>query len=365
MFIKWALMFVAVEAALTLIQFSLRKKNIKKSLRAVIIAAKLLAAVACSVIVMGGPVFFRPVQPIMVVIYAVLFTDAVAEIVYCIFLAVRKSERKFLPLKILSLVFGVLFFVYGTVNMETVRPRYHEYTSAKLKNEYKIVFVADLHVGSSQPFELTEQTVEKIKAENPDFIILGGDITDDYTEKEEMENTYRLFGETGIPVYFVFGNHEVVQHAKYMKNGLHYTEAELVKAIEDNSITILADEYAELGEDLLLLGREDAAVPDLRKDIDTLANPDPDKFLLVADHQPTKAKDNLKAGTDLQLSGHTHAGQLFPNGLFFSLVSYTLGDYDLGDGKIMNVSSGACGWRVPFRTESSCRFEVVTIKPAE
>ena len=116
MFIKWALMFVAVEAALTLIQFLLRKKNIKKSLRAVIIAAKLLAAVACSVIVMGGPVFFRPVQPIMVVIYAVLFTDAVAEIVYCIFLAVRKSDRKFLPLKILSLVFGVLFFVYGTLS---------------------------------------------------------------------------------------------------------------------------------------------------------------------------------------------------------------------------------------------------------
>lgn len=358
-------MFVAVEAALTLIQFLLRKKKIKKSLRAVIIAAKLLAAVACSVIVMGGPVFFRPVQPIMVVIYAVLFTDAVAEIVYCIFLAVRKSERKFLPLKILSLVFGVLFFVYGTLNMETVKPRYHEYTSAKLKNEYKIVFVADLHVGSSQPFELTGQTVEKIKAENPDFIILGGDITDDYTEKEEMENTYRLFGETGIPVYFVFGNHEVVQHEKYMKNGLHYTEAELVKTVEDNGITILSDEYAELGEDLLLLGREDAAVPDLRKDIDTLKNPDPEKFLLVADHQPTKARDNLKAGTDLQLSGHTHAGQLFPNGLFVSLVSYSLGDYDLGDGAVMNVSSGACGWRVPFRTENGCHYEVVTIKPAE
>ena len=358
-------MFVAVEAALTLIQFLLRKKNIKKTLRGVIIAAKLLFSVACSAIVMGGPVFFRPVQPIMVVIYAVLFTDAIAEIIYCIFLAIKKGERKFIPLKILSLVFGILFFVYGTVNMETVTPNYHEYTSAKLKNEYKIVFVADLHVGSSQPFELTKQTVEKIKAENPDFIILGGDITDDYTEKEEMEETYRLFGGLGIPVYFVFGNHEVVQHEKYMKNGLHYTEAELVKAIEDNGITILSDEYAELGEDLLLLGREDAALPEIRKDIDTLNNPDAEKFLLVADHQPTKAKDNAKAGTDLQLSGHTHAGQLFPNGLFVSLVSYCVGDYELENGGVMNVSSGACGWRVPFRTENGCHFEVVTIKPEQ
>lgn len=355
-------MFAAVWATLTVVQFLLRKKEIKKSARAVIIAAKALVAIAFAAIVMGGPVFFRPVQPIMVVIYAVLFTDALADIIYSVFLALKKGERKFVPFRILSLVLGLLFFVYGTVNMQIVKPDYREYTSSKVTQEHKIVFVADLHVGSSQSFETTKKTIEAIKAEKPEFIVLGGDITDDYTTKEEMEETYRLFGETGIPVYFIFGNHEVVQHEKYMKNGLNYTEEELVKAIEDNGITILCDEYAEISPDLLLLGREDAAT-DKRKDISELVNPSPEKYLIVADHQPVKAKDNLKAGTDLQLSGHTHAGQLFPNGLFVSLVSYSKGDYDIGDSAVMNVSPGACGWRVPFRTESKCCYEVITVKP--
>ena len=362
-YLLWALMFLAVEAVLTLVQFLLRKKPLKKAARIVLIVAKVLIAIACGVIVMGGPVFFRPVQPLMVVIYAVLLMDALAEILYAVFLALKKAERKFVPLKVLSLVLGVLFFVYGTVNMQIVNPRYHTYSSHKIDTDHKIVFVADLHVGSAQPFSVTEKTIAAIGAEQPDFVILGGDITDDYTSKEEMQETYRLFGEIGAPVYFVFGNHEVVQHEKYMKGGLHYTEEELVQTMRDNGITVLADGYADLAPDLLLLGREDAAAKEKRVPITDLKNPAPAKYLITVDHQPVLFGDNLGAGTDLQLSGHTHAGQLFPNGLFFSIVSYTLGDYTADNGAVMNISSGACGWRVPFRTESSCRYEVITIKP--
>ena len=365
LFLGWALLFVCVEAVLTTAQFFLRKKDVKKGVRAALIAAKAVIAAACAALVMGGPVFFRPVQPLMVAIYAVLFTDAAAEILYSIYLAVRKHGRKFVAVKALSLVFGVLFFVYGTVNMQIVRPNEHVYASPKLTGTHKIVFAADMHVGSAQPFAVTEKMIDAIRQEKPDAVILGGDITDDYTEKEEMEETYRLFGSIGAPVYFIFGNHEVVQHEKYMKNGLHYTEAELLEAMKKNGIIVLADEYADLAPDLLLLGREDAAVPELRREIAELRNPAPEKFLLVTDHQPTRAKDNLTAGTDLQLSGHTHAGQLFPNGLFMSLISYTRGDYDLGGGKTLLVSSGTCGWRVPFRTEAHCCYEVITLQPEE
>ena len=363
LYLFWALAFVCVQAVLTFAQFCLKRITVKKGVRAILIAAKALVAIAFAALVLGGPVFLRPVQPLMVVLYAVLLPDAAAEILYCIYLAVRKRPRRFAAVKALSLLFGVLFFVYGTVNMEIIRPDTHVYTSTKLTQTHKIVFVADMHVGSSQNFSTTEKMIAAIRDEQPDAVILGGDITDDYTEKEEMEETYRLFGGIGAPVYFIFGNHEVVQHEKYMKNGLQYTEAELVAAIEKNGITVLADEYAELAPDLLLLGREDAALPDVRKAISALPNPAPEKFLLVADHQPTKAKDNLAAGTDLQLSGHTHAGQLFPNGLFVSLVSYSRGDYDLGGGSTMLVSPGACGWRVPFRTQAHCRYEVITLQP--
>ena len=364
-FVLWTALFVAVQAALTLVRFLLykNKKQTKTPIRVLLSAGKALFAIACGVIVMAGPVWFRPVQPLLVVIYAVLLTDAAADALYGLYRAARKRERRFAVSRALSFVLGVLFFTYGTVNMQIVRPDVHVYASPKLTHAHKSVFVADLHVGSAQDFDVTAKTIDEIRGEQPDAVILGGDITDDYTSKEEMRETYRLFGEIGAPVFFIFGNHEVVQHPQYMKGGLHYTEEELVQAMRENGITILADEYAELADDLLLLGREDAAVPALRRDIAALPNPAPEKFLITADHQPTAARDNLAAGTDLQLSGHTHAGQLFPNGFFLSFVSYNRGEYATGEGKTLLVSPGACGWRVPFRTESHCRFEVILLQP--
>ena len=361
-YLFWILSFVLVQAVLTLLQFIFRKHDFGKGARTAIIILKALLAVACGVIVMGGPVLFRPVQPVMVTVYAVLFMDAFADFIYSIILCIKKSERKFAVQKALSLILGILFFVYGTINMETVRPSYHTFTSSKIEKEYKLVFLADLHAGNAQPAEVYKKTIEKIKAENPDMVILGGDITDDYTTKAEMEELYGLFGNLGVPVYFVYGNHEVTSYEKYTKNDDACSVEDLERAMEKNNITILCDEYCQFSDDILLLGREDAALKEERADISKLKNPSPGSYLITIDHQPVCAEDNLKAGTDLQLSGHTHAGQLFPNGLFFSFVSYTKGEYEVGDA-VMYVSPGVSGWRVPFRTESTCRYEVITLKP--
>ena len=101
-----------------------------------------------------------------------------------------------------------------------------------------------------------------------------------------------------------------------------------------------------------------------RKPVQKVAepNPAPEKYLIVADHQPSEFKKNLAAGTDLQLSGHTHAGQLFPLGPLYRLIGYCHGDYTEGEA-VMNVSAGACGWRVPFRTQARCNYEVIRLTP--
>ena len=360
-YLIWAVLFLAAELLITLGWLLLAKKQLKPAFRITICVAKLLVAVGCAALVMAGPVFLRPVQPFLVALYAALWADGVADLVYSIFCLASKKERKAKMQKVLGIALGVLFFVYGTVNMQLVSPHYHTYTSAKLQGEHKFVFVADLHVGSAQNFSTTEKTIAAIGAEKPDFVILGGDITDDYTTKEEMEQTYKCFGELGVPVYFIFGNHEVVQHAKYIKGGLPYTEKELTDAIEQNGIQILKDEYVEIAPDLLLLGREDAAAGDARADKNDIPNPAPEKFLLTADHQPLE-KDNLWLGTDLQVSGHTHAGQLFPLGTLFGVVAHNYGDYHFDDATLL-VSSGASGWRVPFRTQAHSQFDVITLKP--
>lgn len=359
----WILLFIIGEILLSAVQILLRKKEIKPAVRAVIIVVKFLLAVAFAALPMAGPVQLRPVQPFMMALYVVLLADAGADILYSIICAVRKSERKFGLYKALSLSLGILFFVYGTLNMQIVSPNYHTYESSKLSEEHKIIFAADIHVGSAQPFSVLEKEVKAMVNEKPECIILGGDVTDDYTTREEMEKTFELFGSCGVPVYYLYGNHDRQKHAEYA-DGTQFTAEELRNTIEKNGVRVLKDEYADLGSDLLLLGREDISEEGERAKAETLKNPAPEKYLIVADHQPFEFKENLVTGTDLQLSGHTHAGQLFPLCPLYSVIGYAYGDFTEGDA-VMNVSAGACGWRVPLRTEKHCYFEVITLKPAE
>lgn len=358
-FLKWTLLFIAAQLILTLIQYLTRKREIKPAVRAVIIAVKFLLAIAFAVLPLAGPIQLRPVQPIMIALYAALFADAVADTVYSAYCAVKKSERKFGVVKTVSLIFGILFFIYGTVNMQIVTPQYHTYKSEKLTDTHKVIFAADIHVGSAQPLSVLEKEVKAMAAEKPDAIILGGDITDDYSTFNDMDNVFRFFGETGVPVYYIYGNHDRQKHAEYA-NGRQFTEEELIQTAQKYGINILKDEYAVLDDDLLLLGRED--ISEERADAATLKNPSPEKYLIVADHQPFEFKENAVLGTDLQLSGHTHAGQLFPLKVFYSLIGYAHGEFEEGSAK-MYVSSGACGWRVPFRTDAHCNYEVITLEP--
>ncbi len=361
--VTFALRFAAAELILTAIQFSLRKKEIKTRLRFILIAVKALLGIACAVIVLAGPVQLRFLQPMLFAFYAALFTDAAADLIITIVYLIRKKDRSFTAAKIVSLILGVVFTAFGIYNMQTVHPKYLEYTSDKLKDTHTFVFVADLHVGSAQPFSVTKKTVEEIRSLNPDFVVLGGDITDDYTTKEEMRDTFALFSAFEQPVYYVYGNHDRQGHAQYA-NGLQYTEEELEKAITDSGVIILKDKFETIAPDLLLLGREDISEGEGRAEITSLVNPDKNAYLIVADHQQTQFKQNLAVGTDLQVSGHTHAGQLFPLRWFYELIGSVYGDYE-ADGAHMNISAGACGWREPLRTEARCEFEFITLKPAK
>ena len=361
MYVSWALLCLAAEAALTAVKLPFRKKKIKNAVRIIISVSELLISIACAVIVMAGPIVFRPVQPFLFALYAVLFADSVVLLSYSVYCVISKTEAKFLPVRVVSAVFALVFIICGTVNMQSVRPDYHTYYSPKISKEHKIVFAADIHAGSAQSSETLKKTVEAMKSEGADCIILGGDIVDDYTTLKQMQDAFALFADSEAPVYYVYGNHDRQRHADYAR-GRQFTEQELADTLDQCGITALIDEYAEVDSELILLGREDISEGEGRADIASLANPAPHSYLVVADHQPGRADENLETGMDLQLSGHTHAGQLFPLGLFYRIAARVCGEYAVGDA-VLYVSPGACGWRVPFRTESHCCYEVISIMP--
>ena len=362
-FLYFVLYFLAAEVLLAVVQFFLYKLKIRLWLRIVLIVVKLVLGLGLGVLVMGGPVQLRVMQPFMLALYVALFMDGVGDIIYTIYRYSKKKEFNYFTFKIISFVCAVLFLTYGMVNMEMVTKKNHTYSSNKIETEHTFAMIADLHVGSAQPFSVTKKTINAVIEENPEFIILDGDIVDDYTTKEEMERTFELFKDCGIPVYWVYGNHDRQGHAKYA-GGRKFSVEELENAITSNGIIILKDECIEISSDLVLMGREDMSEKETRKDIKDIVIPNTDAFLLVADHQPDGFKKNCEVGVDLQVSGHTHAGQLFPFRAMYEVIGYSYGDYTY-EGSTINVSSGACGWRMPIRTESHCHYDIYHLCPEE
>ena len=90
---------------------------------------------------------------------------------------------------------------------------------------------------------------------------------------------------------------------------------------------------------------------------------DQERYYIVADHQPRDMDENASAGYDLMLSGHTHAGQMWPVGLFTTLFdrgTVNYGQKSFGDMELI-VSSGMAGWGYPLRTGKHSEFVVVNI----
>lgn len=350
-FFKFILCFLLAEAIIVTIRFIASKSIIKPWFKSTIIILEFLVSFLLAYLLMalGFDFWFGP---FLFALYVALLMDGFAQLIYLIVRLFVNKKKRFIILTIISNVLGVAFLTFGMVNMEVVSAKYLSYISDKLNNTYKIAFVSDMHVGEAQPLHVTLNTIESIKKHNPDFTIIGGDLVDEHTTMDDMKETVKAFASFTTPVYFIRGNHDLLG-----KITIKDLEDELI----NSGINVVIDEFIKLGDDLTLLGREDLSNEE-RKKITDLVNPYPGSYLLVADHQPFDFKENAKIGLDLQLSGHTHAGQIFPLRLFYSFAVYTYGEYHY-ENATLNVSAGASGWQVPLRTEVGSQYEIITLQP--
>ena len=295
-------------------------------------------------------------------LYVAVSADLIKDIVFLVFVLLKKKKR-FLRLSIMfSVIFTGVVFAYSYFNMQIITPENIHFSSEKLKTEHRFVFLSDLHYGTAQQKGSFERALQEIESIKPDFIILGGDITDEFTTKDEMNEMYDRLGEANIPMYFIYGNHDRQDNAEYAYGRL-YTDEELVTAMERNHVTIVKDAYVRLYDDLILLGREDPCRNGERVPFGKLPPRPGDGYLLCVEHTPYQNEDIISQKADLQLSGHTHDGQLFPLHWVYTLSGLKVhGLYNAGDTNVY-VSSGIAGWGAPIRTESHCVYEIVTISP--
>lgn len=276
---------------------------------------------------------------------------------------VRKTNINYLKIKlIMPCVLTLLIMIYGYFNMTNViNTTYNLKTSKDLEQDYQVLFISDLHFGTTMDIHKLENITKKINKENYDFAILGGDIVDENTSHEEMINCFKLLGniKTKYGIYYTYGNHDTEPYT----NDKNYTEKELIDNIKNNNIIILEDDIVTINDDIMLLGRKEISMDSLRLDTKEAINKmDKDKYLIVVDHQPLDISYNEKVGFNLQLSGHTHAGQVFPAGTFIKLF---LNEVAFGHENRENydiiVSAGMGGWAYKFRTSAHSEYITVNI----
>ena len=295
-------------------------------------------------------------------LYIAFLADLIRDVVFLLFGIFRQKKLLMNHAGLFSIICTVSVLVYSVINMQVIRPHTLTFASEKLKSEHKFVFLADLHYGTAQRKESFEKALHEIKEQEPEFIVLGGDITDEYTTKEEMQELYARFGELDIPIYFIFGNHDRQDNAS-LAGGMKYTEEELAETMLANGITIVKDDYVRLADDLILLGREDPSRPEERLSPNDLPALPGEGYLICIEHTPYQPEDILAQNADLQLSGHTHDGQYFPLHTVYALLGlYVKGYYRVANTDLY-VSPGIAGWAIPTRTESHCSYEVVTLHP--
>lgn len=223
-------------------------------------------------------------------------------------------------------------------------------------SEINIVAASDLHLSPIDGERLLSKIINKMESLNPDIILLAGDIVDDKAEILEQrkigESFKRLSPKYGI--FTISGNHEFI-------NGVDAS----VEYAEHLGMKVLRDDYILVDSSFYVVGREDSTMfqftgrhrKSLKQIIETMETSYP---IILLDHTPYKLDEARTNNISLQLSGHTHHGQIWPANIITNMIYEVSWGY-LKKGKThYYVTSGAGTWGPPVRTGS--KSEIVNIK---
>lgn len=217
------------------------------------------------------------------------------------------------------------------------------------KNELRVVAVSDIHLGTIVGRSRFQRIWEKVNALSPDLILLPGDILDSDPHaalKNEVGELLRSL-KAKYGVFGITGNHEYIGGVE-----------EAVSYLQDHGITLLRDAFLKIDGGLYLVGREDRSIKrflgiERRPLGEIIKSIPPEAPIILMDHQPFDLHEAPAHGVDLQISGHTHHGQLWPLNLITNAVYELSWGYLKKGNTHIYVSCGAGTWGPPVRIGSS------------
>ncbi len=253
-------------------------------------------------------------------------------------------------LVVLLLIVGI--FTYGNLHYyNKVKVPIALKSSKRLKQPVKMVMVSDIHLGYHNTRTDLAKWVDMINAEKPDYVLIAGDIVDFSVVPLLRADMAKEFRRLQAPVFACLGNHDY-----------YAGEPNSEKFYRDAGIKLLRDATINLGNGIMLIGRDDRTNKRRKPLKDLMSGVDRNNYLILLDHQPYHLEDAERNGVDFQFSGHTHDGQVWPVNWIEKAI------YEDSYGPLMKgrtfyyVSSGLGIWGGKFRIGTQSEYCVVTIE---
>ncbi|PIS30126.1 MAG: metallophosphoesterase [Candidatus Marinimicrobia bacterium CG08_land_8_20_14_0_20_45_22] len=277
---------------------------------------------------------------------------------YPAFITANYTKAKFTTFLISC---GIVFLIVlvGFINTRIPKVTTLDLRIHKKVDGFKTLNIAaasDLHLGKLVGAGRVRAMTDIMRRLNPDIVLFSGDILDEDIASAVcknicvgLENVHPRFGFFTVP-----GNHE---HYGGITRALSY--------LTEQHITVLQDKTVKIGDSFYIVGREDPGhggnPENRRKPLkELLTGIDLTKPIILLDHQPLHLEEAAENGVDLQISGHTHHGQLWPFNYITSMTYEISRGYKLIEKTHFYVSSGFGTWGPPIRTNS--RPEIVNIR---
>ena len=220
----------------------------------------------------------------------------------------------------------------------------------------RIGVASDFHLGKLFGGAQLDKLAQIMDAQKVDVILLPGDIMDDNVNAflEENMSTYLAKLRAPLGVYATLGNHDFLGDQQRIE-----------QAIRQAGIVPLLDQRLQVANRLEIIGRNDDLVVDRPTAAQLLQGADLALPVLLMDHRPSDIEIHAQLPIDIQVSGHTHNGQVFPANFVVKMLYRLAYGYEEINQSHFFVTSGYGFWGVPFRLGSQAEVLIIDVKGRE
>ena len=271
---------------------------------------------------------------------------------------VYDSEIFAIGLRIFALLFFIVLFIYSLYSAYVPVVRKLSIKINKpLNHPLRIAVASDLHLGRLFGNKAIARLHALINRHQADILLMPGDIMDDntqaFTDYNMAEDLAKLVTSLPYGIYATLGNHDLYGH-----------EQPISEALQDAGVQLLNDDVTCLshqGQPIWLLGRFDNHKRQRVATTELLAQVNTTEPVVLLDHRPSDIMAHSQLPIDLQVSGHTHNGQIFPANFIVNAINRLgYGYEEIGTGHFV-VSSGYGFWGIPFRLGSRSEIWLITL----